>query len=183
MLKWLIRRKIQRFGSRYDYDVGYLEHLLDTSTGAFVKFNLINLVSGHARGLPAAPLFAASLRAAAAEDCGPCVQLVSNMALEAGISADTVGAILRADLPALPDDVAMVLRFTEQVLAHDPEADTLRDQIRQRWGEEALISIGFAISASRVYPTFKYAMGYGQACSRIQIEQQLVVPERKLAWG
>jgi hypothetical protein len=183
MLKWFLRRKVRQFGHHYDYDVGYLHHLLEINTGAFLKFNLINLISGHQRDIPAAPLFAASLRAAAAEDCGPCIQLVSNMALEAGVNSDVVAGILSADFEVLDPEVRLVLQFTERVLARDPEAEPLRAQIRERWGEDALISVGFAISASRVYPTLKYTLGYGEACSRIQIAQQSVVPNRNLAWG
>lgn len=176
MLKWLLRRGILRFGRRYDYAVDYMEHLLDADTSAFLKFSAVTLVSGHRRDIPATPWFAASLCAASTEDCGPCVQLVSNMALEAGVEAGTVAAILRRDYDWLAEDVALVLRFTEKVLVRDPDAETERQAIRARWGEGALISVGFAISASRVYPAFKYSLGYGHACSRIELGAESVVP-------
>jgi len=39
----------------------------------------------------------------------------------------------------------------------------------KRWGKLGLISIAFAITASRIYPTVKYALGHGKACSRIVV--------------
>jgi hypothetical protein len=32
-----------------------------------------------------------------------------------------------------------------------------------------LISLSFALAASRVYPTVKYALGHGKACTRLTI--------------
>ena len=32
-----------------------------------------------------------------------------------------------------------------------------------------MISLAFAMVASRVYPTVKYAMGHGKACTRIVV--------------
>ena len=77
----------------------------------------------------------------------------------------------------LPAEVALVARFTEQVLARDPDADESRERIRQLWGEDGLTSLAFTISSTRVYPSMKYVLGHGQACSRIQIEEQYVVAQ------
>ncbi|MCZ6829527.1 MAG: hypothetical protein O7F73_08065 [Gammaproteobacteria bacterium] len=66
-------------------------------------------------------------------------------------------------------------------LAHDPDADTLRAEITELWGHDGLISLGFTISASRVYPTLKYVLGNGQACSHIRIEEKSVIPEKMSA--
>ena len=32
-----------------------------------------------------------------------------------------------------------------------------------------MVSLAFAIVASRIYPTVKYAMGHGRACTRIVV--------------
>ena len=39
----------------------------------------------------------------------------------------------------------------------------------KRWGRLALVSLGFAITAARIYPTVKYALGHGKACMRIVV--------------
>jgi hypothetical protein len=39
----------------------------------------------------------------------------------------------------------------------------------KRWGERGLISLSFALAASRVFPTVKYALGHGKACTRLTV--------------
>jgi hypothetical protein len=69
----------------------------------------------------------------------------------------------------MPDDVALAWRFTRATIDHDPCADQYRDDIIKRWGPRAVISLAFAIAASRIYPTVKYALGHGKACTRIVV--------------
>ena len=38
-----------------------------------------------------------------------------------------------------------------------------------RWGRRALVSLAFAITAARIYPTVKYALGHGKACMRVVV--------------
>src|SRR3982750_1791296 len=82
-------------------------------------------------------------------------------------------AVLRAllaDQPdAMPPDVALVWKFTRATLAHDAATDEYRDAIVKRWGPRALVSLAFAITAARIYPTVKYALGHGKACMRVVV--------------
>jgi hypothetical protein len=180
MIKLCLRRGLQRFSRHYDYNTDYLEYLLRNDLRAFLKFGSVKWLSGHRRGVPVAPWCAASIRAAIAEDCGPCVQLVCNMALEAGVDPAIVRKLVNGSFEQLPAEVALAARFTEYTLAHDPAADELRADIEARWGPQGLVSLGFAISASRVYPTLKYALGYARTCSRIEIGQESVTPGKAL---
>jgi hypothetical protein len=75
----------------------------------------------------------------------------------------------------MPPDVALVWRFTRATLAHDATADAYREAIVQRWGRPALVSVAFAITAARIYPTVKYALGHGKACMRIVVDGRPVV--------
>jgi len=88
----------------------------------------------------------------------------------------SVVAVVASDLTVLDDEIALVVQFTEWVLARNPAADALREQVRQRWGEAGLVSLAMAISASRVYPSMKYVLGHGHVCSRVQIAQQRIAP-------
>jgi hypothetical protein len=60
-------------------------------------------------------------------------------------------------------------RFAKASLAHDAAADELRDEIVKRWGPRGLISLAFALVCPRVYPTVKYALGHGKACTRLTV--------------
>ena len=73
------------------------------------------------------------------------------------------------DLSALPDDMALAAGFADASLRHAAEADALRHEVVRRWGERGLISLGFALTAARLFPTLKYALGHGQACRRVRV--------------
>jgi hypothetical protein len=57
------------------------------------------------------------------------------------------------------------VRFAETSLRHAPEADDLREEALRRYGKRGLVSLAFAMTAARLYPTLRYAMGHGRpAC-------------------
>jgi hypothetical protein len=91
------------------------------------------------------------------------------MAERAGVDAKVLRAVLTEDPAAMPDDVALAWRFTRATLDHDPASDKYREEIVRRWGPRAVVSLAFAIVAARMYPTVKYAMGHGKACTRIVV--------------
>jgi hypothetical protein len=91
------------------------------------------------------------------------------MAERAGVSAAVLGALLADKPDAMPPDVALTWRFTRATLAHDAAADEYREEIVKRWGRRALVSLAFAITAARIYPTVKYALGHGKACMRVVV--------------
>ncbi len=178
MIRYLLNKMLVAMRRRYDYDVRYMQEILQTDLPAFLKYLGFQMMAAHSAKVPAEPLFAARVRAIIWDDCGPCTQLMVNMALEAKVSPDRVRAMVDMDLAKLPEGTALVARFTELVLAHDPDADELRERIRALWGSKGLIAIAYSISSSRVYPALKYALGYGHACSRVQINEHTLVPTR-----
>jgi hypothetical protein len=170
MLKWYVRRRLAAFEKKFGYDASYARELLDNDLSAFLAFAKITSMGNYHKGAPAAAIFAAKLVGTASEDCGPCTQLNVTMALEAGVDGKQLAAVLANDESAMSDDVKLAVRFARASLAHDVEADGYRDEIVKRWGKEGLYSITFGITAARVYPTVKYALGYGKSCSRITVE-------------
>jgi hypothetical protein len=113
-----------------------------------------------------------------AEDCGPCTQLAVGMALADGCSKTVLANIIAGDDIALPDDARLGVKFARAVLAHSVEADDLRAEIETRWGKRAVVSLAMTITASRLYPTFKYALGFGKACTRVTVGEKQIIPRR-----
>ena len=178
MLRSIFNNMLLKMQKRYDYDVRYQQDILKSGLGPFLKFMGFQSMASHTGRLPVDVLYAARIRAIIWDDCGPCTQLVVNMALEAEVEEDVVKALVDRNFNRLPEHLALVVRFTELVMAHNPEADDLREGIRSRWGESGLVSIAFAISSYRVYPALKYALGYGKACSRVMINNAAIAPGR-----
>jgi len=100
------------------------------------------------------------------------------MAERAGVSPAVLRAVLCDNPDAMPPDVALVWKFTRATLAHDAAADEYREAIVKRWGRRALVSLAFAITAARMYPTVKYALGHGKACTRVVVDGTPVIFDR-----
>ena len=169
MLRSILHAVTGRFERRYDYDASYMRELIDIDPAAFLAFAKVQGLGGYRKAPPEAQV-AAGLVGTLAEDCGPCTQIVVRMAEENGVSPAVLKAILTGDEVGMGPDAALAWRFARASLARDMEAaDPLRDEIVRRWGRKALASLSLALATSRVYPTVKYAMGYGKTCSKIVV--------------
>ena len=169
MVKWLMKRGIAAFERQWHYDASYLHEIIEASPRAAWMFSRAAGIGKYRKDVPPAAWAAAAITAVRHEDCGPCTQLGVSMAERAGIDAKVLRAILAEDPRAMPEDVALAWRFTRATLDHDPSGNQYRNEILKRWGPRAVISLAFAMVASRTYPTVKYAMGHGQACTRIVV--------------
>ena len=177
MIKWALRRAIDGFERQWNYDAGYMRDIIDASPRAAWLFFRVTALGQFRRDLPIEAWCAAGITAVRHEDCGPCTQLGVTMAERAGVSTEVLRAVLGDNPDAMPPDVALVWKFTRATLAHDVSADEYRERIVKRWGRLALVSLAFAITASRIYPTVKYALGHGKACMRIEVGGTPVVLE------
>lgn len=174
MIRYFFNKMLLSLKARYDYDVRYMQDILNSSLSAFLKLMGFQTMASHRGNLPPEPLYAARLRAIIWDDCGPCTQLVVKRALEQKVDPETVRAIIDRNLDELPEQIALVVRFTECVLVHNPEAEGLREKIVALWGQEG----AYCISSYRVYPALKYALGYGKACSQIMVGEDSLAPTR-----
>jgi hypothetical protein len=91
-------------------------------------------------------------------------------------------AILARDYAAMPAEAALAARFAEASLRHAPEADELREEVLRQWGRRALIALVFAMVTASIYPTLKYGLGHGRACTRLTVGSESL-PVRELDKG
>jgi hypothetical protein len=178
MIKWALRKVIGKFERDWNYDARYMRDLIDVSPRAAWLFSRAAALGQFRRDVPTEAWYAASITAVRKEDCGPCTQLGVAMAERAGVSIEVLRAVLADNPEGMPPDVALAWNFTRATLAHDAAADAYREEIVKRWGRRALVSLAFAITASRIYPTVKYALGHGKACTRVVVGGSPVVFDR-----
>lgn len=169
MLRWFLRRQCARFEHAWNYDASYLREMIDSDPRAVLAFGKAQAISRYRKDVPPAVWSAAGLVAVMSEDCGPCTQLGIDMAERGGVDPGVLRAVVARDFAAMPDEVALVVRFAEATLRHSREADELREQVVRRFGKRGLISLAFAMLAGRMYPTVKYALGHGHACMRLTV--------------
>jgi hypothetical protein len=178
MLKWLIKKRLTAFEKKFGYDASYVRELLEADTRAVFLFAKASALGEYRKDIPRDVFWATRLVGIVSEDCGPCSQLTVTMALADRAEPKVLAAVLRGDDAALPEDVRLGVRFARATLARSLEADELREAIIQRWGRRALVSIAFGLTAARIYPTVKYALGYGRSCQRVVVAGERIAVVR-----
>jgi hypothetical protein len=167
MIRKFLHAQINKFGQAFRYDVTYMHDIADISPGA--AYTLSRLPNFYKYRGPKAgqPVWTGALLASTLEgDCGPCAQLVIDMALASGADAEA----LQACAEGRPEDAgAMGLgyRFANAAISGDLAADSLRREIEAEFGKKAALSCAFAAASGRIYPVLKRGIGHGQACTRL----------------
>jgi hypothetical protein len=179
MFRRFFHNQIRKLEKTFDYDATYMHEILDASPKAFWKFALFQMMSTHRESVSREAAFAASITAARHEDCGPCTQLVVDMALRSGVSKSLLRAIVARDFSQITEDAALGVRLADATLAHEP-TDELRAEAIKRYGQKGLISLAYAISSARVYPTVKRVLGHAHTCERVTVAGETVNAARPL---
>jgi hypothetical protein len=176
MLRSILSRWLDGFERSWRYDASYMRLVLKVSPASLIKF-MLGTRAPDVRAAPAAALVAAGIVGTLAEDCGPCTQIAADIATANGVPSDTVRAIVAGDEAAMGEAAALAWRFARASLARDMQTcDPLRDEIVRRWGEKALVAISLSLMTARMYPTLKYALGYGKTCSKVMVAGEDVAP-------
>lgn len=169
MFKSIVKGRIRAFAARYRYDASYMEALFDASPAAFFKFLKLSSAAQHREAAPIDAYYAAKIAGARFEDCGPCIQLVVNMAEEAGMPKHQIEAVLLRRYDEMNPDTALGFRFAEAVIARAGALDEVQDAIRYAWGEKGLIDLTFSLQFGRMFPMVKLGLGRAAACSRVMV--------------
>jgi hypothetical protein len=175
MLKRLLHGSIRKLERDYGYDATYLHEVTDISPAASLKFALFQIMSNHRDRVPRDAYCAARMAATLSEDCGPCTQLVVDMALRAGMAPARIAAILRGDLEQAGADAELGFRYGVAVAQNTIDAAALAGEVAKRYGKRALVSMAYAVACSRVYPALKRGLGHGAACTKISVSDETIV--------
>lgn len=174
MIKSFLKRGFQRFGRRYNYDTAYMDYIADTSTSAALRLSMLPLISQFRGPEPARDVWAGAILASTLEgDCGPCAQLVTDMAIEARVPVDQLALCIQGNAQEA-GDVGLGFRFSQAAIADHPQLEMLRGEIETRFGASAVIAVSFAASSGRMYPVLKRGLGFGHACSRLSVQDKPV---------
>ncbi len=167
MLKWFAHRYIRGMEKRYGYDATYMHEMLDTTMTGFRRFMKIQNAGTWQGDAPANAWWAAGLAGALVEDCGPCVQIGTDLAMEGGMN----GEIIEALLSGTPTDADAQLGFDygRALLLHSGNLDQLRETIEGKWGTAALIALSLRAMTTRNFPVLKRALGHAKTCQRVRI--------------
>lgn len=181
MRTFLARRALRAFGRHYGYDVGYLQHLLQVSPRGFFGFRPVMALARHREAAPRDAACAARLVGAMHEDCGPCLQITTDMAREAGMADDQIDAVLTGNGGRMSAATELGHRFASALVGRTADLDAAREAVRAAHGEQAVVDLTFATQISRIFPMVKTGLGFGQACLQIRLGERTVEMHRKAA--
>jgi hypothetical protein len=178
MIKWFAKRRIDAFENAFEYDMSHARQLLDASPKALMAFGRAAELSTYRGDLPTDVWHVARVVAIRVGDCGPCAQLMVKMAEADGVDPELLRAALMGDFEALPSRVALAARFAHAALRRDEQVDELRDMVAEVLGPSGLVALCLTVTGTTLYPTLKYALGYGRACSTLRVGGRLITPNR-----
>ncbi len=181
MLKYFIKRMILKFGKRYGYDVAFMLHMLETTPDVMNSFNALSKLDSYRKSTSVNAHMAARLLGALNEDCGPCVQLVVDMARESGMASDQIEAVLTDDHAAMSSETALGYRFASAIIARSTDEDAAREAVRSACGDAAIIELTLASQVTRLFPMVKAGLGYGKSCRRVSIGERKITLAREAA--
>ena len=174
MLKSVLRWPVRKLERDFGYDASYVHEMIDVSSGAALKFALFQLMSNHRQDVPLVAWYGAKIGAVMSEDCGPCTQLVVDAALKEGVPRTAIAPLLRGHPEDAGADAGFGFCYGRAVATNAPEAAQLAADAEARYGRRALVSLSFAVAATRVYPALKRGLGHGAACSRIVVSGEWI---------
>ena len=167
MIKSFLHRYVRGMESRYSYNATYLHELLDISTTGFRRYMKAQMAPRWRGGVPAGVWHCSGIAAALVEDCGPCVQIATDMAIEAGTKPEVIAALLAGN--EAPADSQLAFDYGRALLNASADLDDLRERVEKRWGKEGLVGLSFAAMYARNFPVLKRALGHAKTCQRVRI--------------
>jgi len=179
MIRSILHRYIRGFERRYGYDGTYMHELADISSAAFGRFAIMQMAGGEWRGnAPRDAWFAAGIAGALVEDCGPCVQIATDTAIEGGMPAGVISALLSG----APTNADAQLGFDYgRALLHGSDVlDTLRERVDRQWGRKALVALSLRAMTGRNFPVLKRALGHAKTCQRVRLGGTDVIVKQTL---
>ena len=169
MLTHFVEMGIKKFENRYGYDASYLREVLKTSSSLFFKFNQFVGLSKYRKKTPREVFYLAKMAALRHGDCGPCLQLTVNFALEEAVDPQLIDRALKAPQTLSPDQ-KLGYDFGFAVASHAENYEELSEQFEKKFGRDALVETAMAVATSLVYPTLKRGLRLAKACHLVQVK-------------
>ncbi len=168
MIRWLMNRRLNQMEQYLGVPVDETRYILKHSVKALLACGGLAKISQYRETLPADVYTTAKIAAYRQEDCGSCLQITVNLARKAGVPAEFVRDLIAGRTKALPEPLRDVYQFAEEQ-ANRVDNPELRERLRQRYGDDGLITLALAITSARTFPTLTRALGYATSCSQMQI--------------
>ena len=151
MISRILKKQVAGFGDRYGYDIGYMQDLVDTDRRGAVQLLLAGAFTRRRFGLPAAPYFAAKITATRHADCGSCLKLAIDMAVEAVVPLAAIRQLLLGTEGEAPPEMELAARYARAVLDNDPSLLEVIEECTRRWAKRGLAGLTAAVTGGAAW--------------------------------
>lgn len=161
---------LEGFQNHFGYDTSYMKEMLKENEEAYAMFEAFLPMASYVNKAPKDVIFIAKITSMKNEDCGSCLQLNVDMAIEAGVSKELIHEIIFNEGKNLSDELKTVYDFTLLVGNKKEVSKDLYEKMNKLYKKEVIVELALAISATKIFPTIKRVLDDLQSCSVIQIK-------------
>ncbi len=161
---------LEGFQNHYNYDTTYMKEMLKANPKAFETFQNFLPMASYKEKASVELIFIAKLTSMKNEDCGKCLQLNVDMALEAGVDKEIVKEVVFNEGQNLPEQLKEIYDFSLAVSKKEEVPSFLYDKISEKYSKDILTEIALAIASTKVFPTIKRVLNDFHSCSVIQLK-------------
>lgn len=161
---------LEGFQSHYNYDTSYMKEMLEENTNAFETFQNFLPMASFVEKTPKEVIYVVKLTSMKNEDCGQCLQLNVDMAIEAGVDKEIIKEVVFNNGENLPTELKEVYDFALLVGNNEEIDSSFYDKINTKYSKGIMTEIALAIASAKVFPTVKRVMNDFHSCSVIQIK-------------
>ena len=144
--------------------------MINQAPNAYEKFEAFLPMASYYEKTPSEVIFLVKLTIMKNEDCGACLQLNIDMAIEAGVDKEIIKEVVFNRGQNLTTELKELYEFSLKVAKNESIDDELYNKITDRYSDEILIEIALASAATKIFPTVKRVLGNIKSCSVIQIK-------------
>ena len=120
---------LEGFQNHYNYDTSFMKEMLTSNPKAYETFEAFLPMASFKDKAPKDVIFVAKLATMKNEDCGQCLQLNVDMALENGVDKEIISEVVFNEGKNLPKDLKVIYDFTLAVVKNDNVEQSLYDKI------------------------------------------------------
>jgi len=161
---------LEGFQAHYDYDTTYMKEMVKAAPKAYENFEAFLPMASFINATPKEVMYVVKVASMKNEDCGACLQLNVDMAIEAGVDKEIIKEVVFNDGKNLPTALKEIYDFTLCVGNNQSVDADLYDKINKTYSKEMMVEISLAIAASKVFPAIKRVLNDFHSCSVIQIK-------------
>lgn len=161
---------LEGFQNHYNYDTTYMKKMLETNFDAYANFEAFLPMASFKKETPDDIMFVVKLTSMKNEDCGGCLQLYVDMAIEAGVNKEIINEIIFNQGKNLSTILKEVYDFTLAVSNKETIESKTYDKMNKKYSKAIMTEIALAIASTKVFPTIKKVLNDFHSCSMIQIK-------------